>query len=294
VFDVRPYNPKFLWTIGLLHQLRDLDKDNCKGKLVQAKALLDSFVVENAALCGLNKVLDGANSLLLAFINPFLEDKDSAAELFNDPVGFDSWKRFLLMVLDQFENELAFDIDALKIFVLENKRGYSPDVLLSDIEQTLPPNDRGLLSDFARDNMQEAGACLAFHRFTACGYQMARAVEDVARRYNFAVTGHPSPYKDRNQETRHRPLAQIAEELQDVLNNWKHPEEPRLLSLIVPTLRNFCRIYRTPLSHADLELKELDANDAEIAFGLAVAAISSMLEDGRAGGPHFQYPCVWR
>jgi hypothetical protein len=182
----------------------------------------------------------------------------------------------------------------LKTFLLEEKRGYSVKTLPNQIEAVLPVDDRGLLSDFARDNMQEAGACLAFHRFTACGYHAARAVEDVARRYNFAVTGHESPYKDQNQKLRHRPLAQIAEELQDVLKNWKHAEEPRLLSLIVPTLRNFCRIYRTRLAHADPELKELEPNDAEIAFGHAVTAISNMLEDGRAGGPHFVQPCVWR
>jgi len=290
---VRPYDPKFLWTIGLLHQLQDMDASHCKAKIIQAKVLLESFVSENSADYGLNKALNAANSML-ALINPLLTDKDSVAELLNDPIGFDSWKRLLLMVLNQFESELTFDIDALNIFVLEKKRGYSVETLLSTIEDVLPEADRGLLSDFARDNMQEAGACLAFHRFTGCGYHMARAVEDVARRYNYAITEHPSPYTDRNGEQRHRPLAQIAEELQQVLNNWKSSDDPGLLALVVPTLRQFCRIYRTPLSHADPELKELDPNDAEVAFGHATTAISTMLEDGRNGGPHFQHPCVWR
>jgi hypothetical protein len=227
----------------------------------------------------------------LALIRTLLADEQQ----FEDADKFNASKAILLNHFDAFQGRLTGEIRDLHIYVLEEKRGYSVTVLLRDVEQVLPPDDRGLISDLARSNMQEAGACLAFERNTACGYHIARAVEDVARQYSRAVTGHPSPYHDRNGEVRHRSLPQIAGELQDALDSWEDPTNPlRLLTLIVPTLRNFCRIYRNPLSHADPDLKELSPNEAEIAFGHAISAISTMLEDGRAGGPHFQQPCVWR
>jgi hypothetical protein len=102
------------------------------------------------------------------------------------------------------------------------------------------------------------------------------------------------PLQDQNGKPRHRPLPQIAGDLEQKLNGWKQVTEPGLLFLVVPTLRQFCRIYRNPLSHADPELKELHPNDAEIAFGHGVAAISTMLEDARVGGPHFKQQPAWQ
>jgi hypothetical protein len=261
---------------------------------MQTHTLIDQFLIENEdnqRLFGLSDSTIGVARQLMVFVRPFLNDTTFPG---NDLQAFNAWKGLFIPALDHFESALALDVGALPIFLLEKKRGYSPQTLLNTIEDILPEAERGLLSDFALANMQEAGACLAFHRNTASAYQMARAVEDVARRYNFAITGHESPYTDRNGEVRHRALAQIAAELQDVITNWRHNVEPRLLSLIVPTLRNFCRIYRTPLSHADPQLRDLDASDAEIAFGHGMLAISTMLEDGRAGGPHFQHTPAWR
>jgi hypothetical protein len=196
-------------------------------------------------------------------------------------------------MLGKMDSALDIDITALPIYCLEEKRGYSTSTLLRNIHTVLPALDRDLLSDFVYENMQEAGACLAFERYTGCGYHMARAVEDVARRYYSLITGRPTEYIDNRQVLRHRMLGQIAEELQDVLNKYTKGTEPDLLSLIVPTLRQFCRIYRHPLSHADPELEKLGPNDAEIAFGHAVSAISTILEDVRKGGAHFTLTFNW-
>jgi len=290
---VRLYDSRFLLVLGQLQELHNAEPQDGRKTLVAADLLLGAFIVdseENQKSFGLNEATIRAAKMALTFVRPLLNEQDFG----RDVNAFNAWKALFISALGHFESALSLNIEALKVFVLEPKRGLSVDVLLSKIEETLPETDRNMVSKFCRNNMQEAGACLAFHRFTACGYHMARAVEDVARRYNFAVTGHPSPYTDKNGETRHRALAQIAGELQQVLDNWKHANDPRLLTLIVPTLRSFCRIYRTPLSHADPTLEELGPDDAEIAFGHAITAISTMLEDGRAGGPHFQQPCVWQ
>lgn len=290
VYIMRRYDPRFLLMLGKTQEWHGVEADAARQTLVEADLVLDKFLLsEEAKKFGLNEQTFNAAQQVLVYVKPFLNFNFGS-----DLDAFKAWKTLFLSALGHFESALSVDIEAQPIFLLERKLGRSVDVLLANIEEVLPEADRGVLSDFALDNMQESGACLAFHRFTASGFHMARAVEDVARRYNYAVTGHESPYLDRNGETRHRPLAQIAEELQDVLNNWRHPNDPRLLSMLVPILRNFCRIYRTPLSHADPQIKELDPNDAEVAFGHAVGAISSMLEDARAGGAHFKQSPVWR
>jgi hypothetical protein len=209
----------------------------------------------------------------------------------------DTWsvdQHFLDIFLDKgllgkLDSALDIDISALTIYLVEEKRGYSIPTLLRNIENVLPTQTRGLLSSFVYENMQEAGACLAFERFTGCGYHMARAVEDVARRYYSLITGRSTEYIDSHGVLRYRMLGQIAEELHDVLNKYPKGTEPELLSLIVPTLRQFCRIYRHRLSHADPELETLEPDDAEIAFGHAVAAISTIFEDVRRGGSHFYH-----
>lgn len=290
VYRVKPYDPRFLSTLGILQRLKDLDQASAKAFLTGVHLLLNEVVIKNGANLGLRKAPNYAR-MIATLAQSVITDQ--TVDIEQDRATFDTTKQMLLMFFDQFEHDLSSDVDALYIYVLEEKRGYSIDVLLGKIEEALPPDDRGTMSDFARDNMQESGTCLLFHRFTACGYHMARAVEDVARRYYSAITGRPAQYTDKNGDLRHRMLGQIAQELQDVLNTWKGVGDPGLLPLLVPTLRQFCRIYRNPLSHADPDLKELGPNEAEVAFGHGIAAVSTMLEDGRAGGAHFKSAPKW-
>ena len=122
---------------------------------------------------------------------------------------------------------------------------------------------------------------------------MARAVEDVARRYYELIKGQSQTINFHG-ELRDRTLAQIAGEFEDVVANWpKTKGDPGLLGLITPTLRHFCRIYRDRLAHADQVVTTLNEHQAEVAFGHAISAISSMLEDVRNGGPHFSQLGLW-
>ena len=290
---LRPFNPKELYLLGWVHRLRQIRAGDTAQQHKETIEPL-AFVIENFSADELNQKylpnsIEKANQLR-RWITSLLK----AAPTW--PITQD----FIDLLLDKgllsaFESALTMDLDHLPSYLLERKRGYAVEVLVQSIEEVLPEDDRAWLSEFARDNMQEAGACLAFHRYTACGYHMARAVENIARIYYEVVKGQSQRMKPKPGEPRGRDrnLAQIAGELDDVYRNWGGASEPGLLSLIVPTLKNFCRIYRHPLSHADLELKELYANDAEIAFGHAITAISTMIEDVRVGGPHFAFMLSW-
>jgi len=287
IYVMRPYDPSFLWMFSMVNRVKDMTPSNAREVMTQTHLILDGFVKNetNARIFGLNKCATSV-TMPLALTKSFYDGDDVKFESLEQ---FKGTKDLLLKFLDKFESDLLADVNDLHIYLLEKKRGYDIETLLHDIDDTLPADDRSLLSRFARDNMQEAGTCWLFDRYTACGYHMARAVEEVARRYYELVTGKPTHYKDRNDEWRDKSLAQCAGELQDVLNKFPDEDEAGLLSLIVPTIRQFCRIYRDPLSHADPKLKELKSSDAEIAFGHAITGISTMLEDVRTGGPHFKW-----
>ncbi len=254
--------------------------DTARWCLDRVQLLLRKFLLksDNQTFALRDGTIKAAEHALM-WVEPFIED----SRFPENKDAFEGWKTMFVAALNHFESALSVDIEALPIFLLEPKRGYAVDTLLQKIEDCLPEEHRGWLSDFALDNMQEGGACLAFHRYTACGYHMARAVEDVARNYYELVKAQSrtvtSTGRDRN-------LKQIAGELDDLIKGWKGKSEPGLLPLIIPSIRNFCRIYRDPLSHADLELKTLSASEAEIAFGHAISAISTMIEDVRNGGSH--------
>jgi hypothetical protein len=291
--EMRLYDPRFLLVIGMSQAMRrsaDESPEKYGANLAVLTMLMKSTVIDDGATHGLNKAIEAAERVL-DFAKVALQDKGQTFR--NDPAAFDAWKKIFNPLLEHFDSALTLDIENLYIYVLEKKRGYAPDVLLNHIEEVLPADDRGGLSEFARDNMQESGACLAFHRYTGCGYHMARAVEDVARRYYELVKGQLQKITLKSGDLRDRTLAQIAGEFEDILENWKGSDDPGLLGLVTPTIRQFCRIYRDPLAHADLELKELSPNEAEVAFGHGVSAISTMLEDARLGGPHFAGLLSW-
>ncbi len=293
-FAVKRYDPRFLLPIGMTQAMRELPTDQTPEKFFGNLATLIIIMrnaVEQGRKEGLNKAVE-AMERIVDFAT-VVSDPESQEHFKRDRSAFEVWKKLFKPLLEHFDSALSIDIEQLYIYVLEKKRGYAADVLLQHIEEVLPEDDREGLSEFARDNMQEAGACLAFHRFTASGYHMARAVEDVARRYYELVKGQSQKITAKNNETRDRTLAQIAGEFEDILRNWNGRDDPGLLGLITPTLRQFCRIYRDSLAHADLELKELSPNEAEVAFGHAVSAISTMLEDARMGGPHLAGGLDW-
>ena len=288
---MRPYDPRYLSVLGILWQLRDgeVSMTDWRRKLQQVQLLVRDIVIDHGNEHGLERAVTAANQMLI-FVDPFVEHM---AEIEHDEASFHAWKGLFKSAMEHFESQLSGDIESLYLYVLERKRGYAVETLLGKIEESLPEDDRTMLSDFARENMQESGACLAFHRFTGCGYHMARAVEDTARRYYELVKGQSQTINFHG-ELRNRTLAQIAGEFEDILKNWgKNKDDPGLLGLITPTLRNFCRIYRDPLAHADPTIITLNPNQAEVAFGHGVSAISSMLEDVRNGGGHFSKLCDW-
>src|SRR5690348_10781756 len=199
---LRPINLKDLYALGWLHGLRQIKigdtLDQHAELIIQIGILADQFVKnsenKDAFPEAIKKMLE-----LVTFLKAMWQTNPNHP-LTQDQLDFIVDKG----LLSTFDSALIMELDRLPTYLLERKRGYAVEVLISQIDEVLPADDRTGLSEFARDNMQEAGACLAFHRFTACGYHMSRAVEDVARRYYELIKGRSQQMVRPNGETRDR------------------------------------------------------------------------------------------
>ncbi len=88
-----------------------------------------------------------------------------------------------------FEAVFCSEMPTKGIFYVSPKRAYATDKLLQSAEASLSEEDSSsYLSGLALENIQEAGRCLVFDRYTAVGFHILRAVEDVARRYYELIT----------------------------------------------------------------------------------------------------------
>lgn len=182
-----------------------------------------------------------------------------------------------------FEAVFCSEMPTKGIFYVSPKRAYATDVLLQSAESSLSEEDRKYLSNLALENIQEAGRCLVFDRYTAVGFHILRAVEDVARRYYELVTDRDAKTITTNGAD-YATLGRIAGELTDQVKSRKG-RDIGSMGLIAPVLNQLCTLYRNPLSHPEIiSLREDQAIDA---FTHGIGVIANMLRDVREGGSHF-------
>jgi hypothetical protein len=131
------------------------------------------------------------------------------------PVHVDLRMR-IVHALNAFQTALEQNLGNAHTFILEEKRGYAPKVLLTSIADVLPRKAFPYLSHFTLTNLQAAGAALVFDHFTSSGFLVMRAVEDVARQYYELVTGIPCvTQKQQTGERTYLTLGQIAWKLEN-------------------------------------------------------------------------------
>lgn len=82
-----------------------------------------------------------------------------------------------------FETVLYAELQPLPSVFIEKRGGYDTDVLMTTMEEVLPEFVRKRLKDFAKQDIQEAGKCMAFDNSTAVGYHILRATETVIQQY---------------------------------------------------------------------------------------------------------------
>lgn len=182
--------------------------------------------------------------------------------------------------LSRFETALKLDLGALPIYLLEDKRGYSAKQFITGTgaRVVLSEDNRELLSPLCLDDIDHAGKCLIHEQYTATGFHVMRAIEEIARRYYEAVTGE-KPIDRKGNPFGLRGLANALEgKVQKLSSGGKNTE--RLQDDILPVLKRIARTYRNPIMHPEMTLKEDVAIEV---FDNAKSAIAAILRDVNEG-----------
>jgi hypothetical protein len=158
---------------------------------------------------------------------------------------------------DQFKIVFLADISMLPAYLVTKKENYDVDYLIDNGVGLFPGRLPAKAPETNRD-VAEVGRCLAFERYTACGFHTFRVLEAVTRRYWDAVAGErPRP----NPQT----IGNLACQLK--MNSLGD-------SKVFETLEPLAKHHRNPLAHHDVIL---DLDEAMQAIGVVRAAITLML-----------------
>ncbi len=186
-----------------------------------------------------------------------------------------------------FRDRLYANLGKVYTEVLEDKGGRSVKTLwlnpLKLIDSRVIPH----LSDFVNFNIAEAAKCWVVDRPTATGFHIMRSVESVLRQYKKLVIGKDVQWTDKKGTIRYDGFGTIVNDLNTEYETLKTARAPfGQLELVIGILRPLSKLYRDPLSHP--ELKELNEEDAKLAFEQGLSAIARMVQDCLDGGTHFK------
>ncbi|NYF50099.1 hypothetical protein [Tunturiibacter gelidoferens] len=168
----------------------------------------------------------------------------------------------------------------------------------------LPDGIRSQLSKDAVDDFRQAGRCLAFNLGTAAAFHIARATEDVIRKYYTVVVGTVPPVKMRSWGVYHKNLSKCAKSNSKVLgwldhikdeyrNPVLHPDETvtpdgalvfinACSSLIITMVTEIARLQA--IATAEAEEAQLKLAIPEENHDQAIAAITEGYNRGLLGG----------
>lgn len=91
--------------------------------------------------------------------------------------------------LAHFESMLVKELGDLPVFAVGRCGNLSVHDLVNSSSSGYSSKVTSLLDDFVKQEIDEAGRCLAFNRPTACGFHIFRAVEICLKAYVLAATG---------------------------------------------------------------------------------------------------------
>jgi hypothetical protein len=204
-------------------------------------------------------VVDRVIEAITAIVPDNPADVTSRLQSQGSPPAQVGWQHYpLTESLREFEPVLAAECNALDVYVVSKKRGYSTPDLIDHAEVMLSTDAVVALEDGILADVKAAGRCLAFDTPTAGGFHILRAVEAVMALYYKHVTG-------REIAKRHRNWGLYLKRLE------KHP---RADSKILGALEHIKENYRNPITHPEITLSE---GDALMVFALSLSVIELMV-----------------
>jgi len=91
--------------------------------------------------------------------------------------------------VNTYETIIAEEVDRSRIFAVMNQGNLSVDSLMDGASEKYPAYVLTLIDEFIKNEIDEAGICLACARYTACGFHILRAVEVTIKGYLVALKG---------------------------------------------------------------------------------------------------------
>ena len=154
-----------------------------------------------------------------------------------------------------FEQALALDLGRAPIYFVSQKGIFATTPLINSAENALTDDVREMVSDEAKEDLNQAGRCLAFAVATASGYHALRAVEKVARDYYQAIL-------------RENPGQVTMKRVIDTLRSSEKADKKTMG--ILDQLRD---LHRNPIDHPDVFLQLPEALEL---FNVCTSAVSAM------------------
>jgi hypothetical protein len=174
----------------------------------------------------------------------------------------------LSLLLQDFEREFEHDSREINILSVPNRCAYSTTILIESGESLLPATVRIAVTDYVRDELHEAGKCLAFNVSTAAGFHLARGLESALRNYYDVLSSRaPRPkHPSGNDFSMYGYIDQVRQ--------WADPK-------VISVLEQFTKLHRNPINHPEAVLTD---EEAQALVGITVSAIAGMVNDVKSKG----------
>lgn len=158
---------------------------------------------------------------------------------------------------NKFETIFIAEISTLPAYLVLPKENYDIDALIDAGFGLFPPSMLKKVPETFED-AQEVGRCLAFERYTACGFHTFRVVESVVRRY-----------WDQESSGKKRPHPETLGNIAGQLECCRFGSEK-----VFEALKQMSKLHRNPIAHPEVILTSDEAGGA---IGMARSVIAAML-----------------
>lgn len=245
-------------------------------ELLRGKETLEEFI--NHPIIRLNNAVKAANDLYntvnqaLKEIN-FHEEKIGSTLLTKNTSNSNIDKEKIGWIGEligqktrNFEIILASDLETLDTYFVLPIRAYNNQKIIDDFTTALSKEASEWLPNSARTDWKEAGKCLAFQLFTACGFHLLRSIEGALVEYYRGLTGGKN-------------LLGICQEKDRSFGKYiKYIEEAKASEKIIAVLTQIKELYRNPLMHPEDTLTE---NEAIALAGISISCIEAICSDSK-------------
>ena len=257
------------YVLGAIQRLECIEDGDLwsrhKETFLLCKILLEQFVANPQHRISLPASIVKAGELL-AFVRPMA---DYVGADFPIDLGLKNCIRTL--VADVFSQCLSTELWQLPTFLVEKVGIFSSNDLIHDAVSHLGAAAIAAISDGATTDFNAAGACLAFHNFTACGFHVLRALESVVRQYVEELTGESVVLGNDSA------LGPLIDRLQRVLKKEENVQASSSpLGMNILELRRIKNVYRNPIMHPQMVL---DEDSARTVFNRSASVISAIVDD---------------